>query len=732
MFRSFFRLCTFSLAFAALAFPANVNMGYASFDVTFAPNVGQVDIVNATGPNSTTFPDLTFPVTNSVSLTNLSLVVNFQSGPPTTFGPGSGYFTLNADGLSFDGNPSFNIALNPVTSAVLTGTFSTTSLTLNDGTTVTINPTFSTTISNVSGILKDGDVAVIVATTATGVVPEPSTFLLLPGGLALLFFARRRSTRKAVTSAAVLAVALVAALPGTVQAVTVRLNAATSPGSGVAGNTQVWVAGSGFPALPIPAANITVTVAASCGGPAVGTAPALAVNNVIGSTDRIQFLVPGTLATGSYYVSVSGSSAAAVPITSGNCSLIQVTKSSTVFGSCNPGSSMGLLVPAPVVGAVAPVTAYIPNSSWTNSGLGVQAVPLEGPGAAVSIPTTDFINSCSTNSVTGVSVCTANGSTAQVYLISGTSVTSKVKSASNATASFSGGSCFNCGVAVNSITNQAVISMGYTPSTSTSALQFLDLNTNTFGPPVPTRNIVSEDLLWDPFLNLVLSPNELNIYSLYQISGAGTPGPSSVAETARSITGAAGEANSAGEDCSTGIAITVEEFTGQVYLADLKQATFTPGTPGSWTAPSAIYNLTEFGALSAGASAVAVAPGSTHLGVVAGEFGGSAIGIIQLPATSGPGAGTPVIVDYVLANLPATPDGLAFQNGFDPHTTTAYTSPNNNNAYGVAASWPTGKPSYVAVIDLKAALAAPRTGAHTISSAVNLLTTGIVRYVKAF
>jgi hypothetical protein len=66
------------------------------------------------------------------------------------------------------------------------------------------------------------------------------------------------------------------------------------------------------------------------------------------------------------------------------------------------------------------------------------------------------------------------------------------------------------------------------------------------------------------------------------------------------------------------------------------------------------------------------------LGVVAGEFGGNSIGIIQLPDTSG--SGTPVIVDSVLAVLPATPDGAPFANGFDPHTTTAYTSPKRSKS----------------------------------------------------
>jgi hypothetical protein len=302
-------------------------------------------------------------------------------------------------------------------------------------------------------------------------------------------------------------------------------------------------------------------------------------------------------------------------------------------------------------------------------------------------------------------------------------------SASNATIGFSGGSCHNCGVAVNAVANQAVIQIGY--AGAASALQFIDLSTNTLSAPVPTKNQVSEDILWDPFNNQILSPTEhSSIYDLFTITGAGLPGPSTVMEYGKATS--VPDPDSAGEDCSTRIAITVGEATGDVFLADLKQATYTAGTPGSWSDPAvATYTLPEFASLSAGASAVAMAPGSTHFGVVAGEFGGNEIGIMQLP--NGSTSGTPTIVDYVVARLPPTPDGVAFSNGFDPHTTTAYTSPNNQKAYGLAASWGGSYygATYIAVIDLQAILAAPRTGAHTVSSSVNLLTSGIVRYVKA-
>ncbi|MGB8898162.1 MAG: hypothetical protein WCC90_02400 [Methylocella sp.] len=99
----------------------------------------------------------------------------------------------------------------------------------------------------------------------------------------------------------------------------------------------------------------------------------------------------------------------------------------------------------------------------------------------------------------------------------------------------------------------------------------------------------------------------------------------------------------------------------------MTQAVFTSGSPkGTWTAPSQVQTLTK-SVLSAGASGIAVAQG-THNGIVSGEFGGNAITAIALPATSG--AGIPAIGDWVSCNI------AGFSIGDDPHTVTAYQSPN--------------------------------------------------------
>ena len=83
----------------ALAAADSIPVGYISFDVTTTGVTAQFDIVNQTGPNSSTFPDTTFPITNSISLTSLSLTVTYTNSTTQTFG--SGFFTIEPDGISF-------------------------------------------------------------------------------------------------------------------------------------------------------------------------------------------------------------------------------------------------------------------------------------------------------------------------------------------------------------------------------------------------------------------------------------------------------------------------------------------------------------------------------------------------------------------------------------------------------------------------------------------------------
>ena len=378
--------------------------------------------------------------------------------------------------------------------------------------------------------------------------------------------------------------------------------------------------------------------------------------------------------------------------------------------TCLPSSSLGVLVQAPNV------TSYVPNGAWSTANTGLQVVQLEPTTPTPSsIATPGVVNSCSSNSVTGETVCSSNGT--DIYLITGSTLNTTLTDGADASTFFSGGACETCGVAMNQTANKAVLAIGISTSPTVSGLQFLDLASNTFGAPVPASNQVSEDILWDQGRNLVLSPGEGGVYDLFNTSSGGEFG---------NVIG--GELDSGAEDCTTGIALSTIEFTQNLYIGDLTQATFTAGSPGTWTTPGQqVQSFPEFGGFSAGTSGIAVTPGS-HLGVVTGEFCGNAMGAIQLPSTSG--SGTPAVVDYSAAVMPNTPDGFGFAQGLDPHTVTAYLSPNDGKSYGIMANGCGVPPTFLGVIDLQGLLSAPRlAGTHTVDPTYDLILNGVVKYV---
>ncbi|MFD8146778.1 hypothetical protein [Streptomyces sp. NPDC059708] len=342
-------------------------------------------------------------------------------------------------------------------------------------------------------------------------------------------------------------------------------------------------------------------------------------------------------------------------------------------GSCEASGSLSAYVHG------TDVTAYIPKGAWETSTPGIDVVNVEGTSITnTQIDTgTDVINSIATNSVTGQSVATANNN--HVYVLKGTGLDPSVSpnpltDAGTGTISFSGGSATSTGVAMDAVHNKALIGLSIA---GTAGFQYLNLATNTFETPFATQDPggqISEDPLVDPVRNLVLSPSEDNNYEIIDVANTASPKFFEHAVTAD------GELDSAAEDCSTGIIMAPAEFSGpsQVFLADINnpgsapRAVFTPGTPGTWTAPSQVQTLTGSN-LSAGASAASVAQG-THTGVITGEFGGDALTAVAMPTTSGAGA-VPAFTNWVTCET-----GGDFQMGLDPHTLIAYQSPNGGHA----------------------------------------------------
>jgi hypothetical protein len=374
--------------------------------------------------------------------------------------------------------------------------------------------------------------------------------------------------------------------------------------------------------------------------------------------------------------------------------------------SCMPGASLTVLVSG------FDVTAYVPNGSWKEQVPGVRVVPIEGGGSAVSIGTPKPVNTCGGNSVTGQVVCTANNT--DVYIINGTTLTTTLTSGATDFENFSGGSCQTCNVAIDPLHDKAWLSIG----TSTgAALQPLDLQTLTLGTPIAMgqgQQATAEELVIDSVRGLVLSPNE----------GEENSGGTGDYQLVNTTTGAVfdfsppGGADTmfgfdmAAEDCSTGIALATDESTNQLFVTDLTQATFS-GT--SWTAPFNFQTFPEFSAFQFGTNAIAIAS-SWHMGAVSGEFGSATFGAFVLPSKGG--SGTPVVSDWVEAALPDTPDLKPWKMGKDPHTLTAYTSPTSGLPYAVFEDDATqdGTRTFLAIVDLQALLALPRSGGHTVAA----------------
>ena len=186
-------LVTLALGGAEACFADTINLGFVQFieeDTTAGFN-----ILNETGPNSSAFPDTSFPVVAAVPFSNLDLLVNFADGSAEEFSPTSGYFTLSPiDNLSYSGQQQSGLFTNPISSAFLTGTFGVTTVALNNGSVVTIDPDFTAFVmdANPSNNLQDGDFALITATTFVA-TPEPNLAILLACGVASLAIAKRAS-----------------------------------------------------------------------------------------------------------------------------------------------------------------------------------------------------------------------------------------------------------------------------------------------------------------------------------------------------------------------------------------------------------------------------------------------------------------------------------------------------------------------------------------------------------
>jgi hypothetical protein len=447
---------------------------------------------------------------------------------------------------------------------------------------------------------------------------------------------------------------------------------------------------------------------------------------------------------------------------------------SVVQGSCLPSESLSVLLTSG-----GNVTAYVPQGAWLRPGTGVYVANIEGSyiqNSPVSVSTADTINSCASDPSPGYlqTVCTANNN--DIIVIEGNNppmVTHTVTSDPSVKGliRFSGGCCTNCGIAMNASKHQAVIGASLNGSnadtctdgnppgyTGQAGYQFIALNSG--GAPTvgstylsqamggTTHAHISEDILWDPVNNLVLSPGDCafgydpscsnpdytptyEIAKITYLNGVPTP---AFYENQIGRPMGMGDLDSAAEDCSATIALSSLEGVNpsKPFIADLNQACF-PNQPGcnvpagTWTDP--LYSMFQpllnstLNINNGSSGPIAVAQGGSHIGVMGQEtFSSSGVNTITAfridvpPYSSLNPFG---IGDWVTCNLGSYGNpAKQFVQGADPHTVTAYQSPGTNpiftkgDAIAVLANTPPA--SELAVVDLTKMLSLKRDSTGTL------------------
>jgi hypothetical protein len=161
-----------------------------------------------------------------------------------------------------------------------------------------------------------------------------------------------------------------------------------------------------------------------------------------------------------------------------------------------------------------------------------------------------------------------------------------------------------------------------------------------------------------------------------------------------------------------------------IGMFDMSQATFN-ATTNQWTTPAFLIQSITGTALN-GIDSMSV-ESKNHLAMV--TAGDNNIGVLQLPAASGGNSASLAVTDWVNANMPNDPDGVAWNGWGAPDGVATYVSPNTGKVIGVLMNNPSGGAgsTYLALIDMNALLAAPRDNAHQIFTPI---ASPIVTFVK--
>jgi hypothetical protein len=135
--------------------------------------------------------------------------------------------------------------------------------------------------------------------------------------------------------------------------------------------TSVTVTGSGFPAGAITPANVTVTLTANAQGGGSGTTQATAVQPIVGTTERVTFQVPGSIAPtvpAPYQISIAGVTATGASFSSGNTASLTINPAARIV-SLSP--SFGNAALTVLVTITADYSNFLPGVTQASFGAGI-------------------------------------------------------------------------------------------------------------------------------------------------------------------------------------------------------------------------------------------------------------------------------------------------------------------------------------------------------------------------
>jgi len=165
--------------------------------------------------------------------------------------------------------------------------------------------------------------------------------------------------------------------------------------------------------------------------------------------------------------------------------------------------------------------------------------------------------------------------------------------------------------------------------------------------------------------------------------------------------------DSAAVDFKTNIAVIPDEFTDEQHLINMQEATF---SAGGFSAPQTVFPIPISSIFSCEEWTMASVETGSHLLFLANEFGGDfrgsllACAAVETMPTAPVNGAPPMPAVFHWAQLPATPDGFAWVNAFDPHGIAVFTSVVDGKAYGFLVH---RDQTWVARIDLAGVRDAP-------------------------